>query len=631
MVGFEDRIADDLIRPYAERYEDIDERNLVSYFDGYDPIFAGHNLKFDLHYMRKYLPQFYDYMIQQPLWDTSIAEYIITGHTSKFASLADLAAKYCPDLGAKGDVIMKIIRDGGDTKDMKYDAELREYLRQDCKLTRAVAAQQMCIARELGCLRLIMVQCAALKAIAEMEFNGIEFDLKRCSKAQKEVDEAIGLIQDDIAMMIHGAYSVLLKDIDAWINSPAFWSRYFFGGTYTFKYKVPVGTWKSGKKKGAVRYKTEEEVIEFPRQADPVAVGSARGANGNFSVDESVINKLSLTFTTAKLLREMRKLSKLSNTYLKALPTKMFGKYIHTNLHQVSTDTGRLSSSNPNLQNIESGESSLVKTLFIPGDGAWFIEADYKQLEVVALAYDTQDPQLIDDIKQGIDIHDVISKMVYGPVFSKDERRVVKTVNFGTIYGGGVQTIAKQSNLDEKMVWEIRNHFFTRYPHVKEMRKHTMNMLSKATKFTVDAKIYGHLTSVTGRRYTIPMDKRYVGSGIEYQPHYTKVCNYPIQGLATGDIVPMMLAHMWRWINERRDILNGKLLMRNTVHDSILFSWDGDHVKVIAENIKRELESAPEIFNRIFKPTKPFDLPLNVDVQYTKVSWGEDWFPVDPF
>lgn len=196
----------------------------------------------------------------------------------------------------------------------------------------------------------------------------------------------------------------------------------------------------------------------------------------------------------------------------------------------------------------------------------------------------------------------------------------MKGVNFGTIYGGGSETIARQSGLDQKVVWEIQRAFFGTYTTVKHTRKDNISKLSKVlrTKHTLE---YAIMDSPTGREYAIPLDRKVVGAGVEYVPHYTKMCNYPIQGLATGDIVPMMLAYVEKWIRDNN--LTDDIRMLNTIHDSILFEVKEDKVVEYAYMIKENLEKAPEVFESVFK--KEFDLPLKVDVQYSTKTWNGPW------
>jgi DNA polymerase-1 len=257
--------------------------------------------------------------------------------------------------------------------------------------------------------------------------------------------------------------------------------------------------------------------------------------------------------------------------------------------------------------------------LFKPRDGYDFVEADYSQLEVVTFAFICGDAQLIDDIMEGVDIHDKLGHTVYGGAFAPPLRRIIKGVVFGTIYGGGVETIAKQSGINEKIVWEVQQAFYTRYPGIKIYRRHMQKYLSgQAAKARTT---YVPIDSVTGRVYNIPFMSKPSRYGMTYEPHFTKMCNYPVQGLATGDIVPMMLAHIEKWIRTSEDADVRTIRLINTVHDSILFEVPTGVAPILARKIKEQLESAASVFERVFRVR--FPLPLTVNVKYGSKSWAE--------
>lgn len=593
-----------------------------------DVILVGHNIKFDLHYIANDYTDtrfFMEDWFSTPIWDTSIAHYILTGQTSHFPSLDETAKHWLVEDGEeKSDFLKELIASGKTTEDCPIE-DLVEYMKQDCLVTYYIALAQMKYAREINMMAVVYTQCAALKAVWQMEHYGIYFDLLRSHSVQESIEEEQSHTLSEISYLLTPLFGDVGEHIENLITSNNFWSCVFFGGDYTLKTKEENGVWKSGARKGTPKYKTVETELRFPRHIIPTEVGSTSGSSGVFSVDAKVLTSIqakglgSPSLTTlgqvAKYLLQYRELEKILTTYVRSLPKKVWGTTIHPNINQTVTNTGRYSQSNPNLQN-QSGDAR-VKELFAPRSGYAFVEADYKQLEVIAFAYVYRDAVLLQHLKEGVDIHERICLNLYGPSYTKEQRRTVKGVNFGTIYGGGSETIARQSGLDQSVVWEIQRAFFKTYTSIKPTRNLTMKSLTHSS----NTSGFVTMVSSTGRTYSIPVDRKIIPSGVEYVPHYTKMCNYPIQGLATGDIVPMMLAYVEKWIRDKD--LTGKIRMLNTIHDSILFEVDKDKVEEYSKLIKEKLEEAPQVFEDVFK--KEFDLPLKVDVQYSTETWNGPW------
>lgn len=594
----------------------------IDFFNGLrektDVILAGHNIKFDLHYIAKDYTKpryFMEDWLSVPIWDTSIAHYILTAQLEHFPTLKQVAKHWIGE-DLKSDFLSELISSGKTTEDCSIE-DLAAYMKSDCVLTHLIAVAQMRFASEKGMMAAVYTQCAAMKAVWQMENYGIKFDLIESARACKEIEIDIDTLE--LSILSDVPEELRTREV---ITSNKFWSCYFFGGTYTSKKKEENGVWKSGAKKGQPRYKTVDVDLTFTSKVNPSVVHSTKGKSGQFAVDSSVLRNLSVLPGVARVagnLLQHRELNKILTTYIKNLPTKVWGESIHPNINQTSTNTGRYSQNNPNLQN-QSGDER-VKRLFVPRTGFAFVEADYKQLEVIAFAYVYRDDLLLTHLKEGVDIHERICLNLYGPSYTKEQRRIVKGVNFGTIYGGGSETIAKQTGLDQNVVWEIQRAFFKTYTSIKPTRNSMMKRL------TSNANVTGFvdMDSSTGRKYGIPVDRRIVPTGVDYVPQYTKMCNYPIQGLATGDIVPMMLAYVEKWIREN-DLVED-IRMLNTIHDSILFEVDNSNLDMYTRLIKEKLEEAPEVFEDVFK--KEFDLPLKVDVQYSTETWNGPWHKLD--
>lgn len=264
------------------------------------------------------------------------------------------------------------------------------------------------------------------------------------------------------------------------------------------------------------------------------------------------------------------------------------------------------------------------------------MEADYSQLEVIALAFLSSDWQLQQDILDGIDLHCMSAQFLTGvpykdikaqvdagdPVWIKT-RKEAKGPSFQLQYGAGYKSIAEQCGLSHEKAKEFIKAYYDRYSGVKAWQDSVREEVQKSREST-DRKTRagfpcgkGTYVSVTGRRYTFY--EYDAPEWTEFRTSFspTEIKNYPVQGFATGDIVPMMLGHLLEVLDYRED-----LLLINTVHDSILFDCMYPHNSEEAYNlalmIKGEMQRAPEILKQTFGIN--FNLPLNAEVQ-----WGPTW------
>ena len=279
----------------------------------------------------------------------------------------------------------------------------------------------------------------ALHATTEMQFNGLHIDKEALDKYTIEVvNEYVDckLTLEDLAK----------EHVDD-INSPKQWSQFFFGGKKKIKVKEEVGLYKNGKVKTKL---VEKEVVIAPYVMYTPDPDKVSAKTGQVSVDDSVLNDMMnhVTSSSAKeiiqALLKYRELSKQLSTYVQGLSKHIIGEYIHGKLNHTATVTGRLSSTNPNLQNISNNP---IKQIFTSrfGDEGVIVEMDFNQLEVVALAHVTGDLQLIHDISSGADIHSELYKGLFGRYPTKEERKPFKARTFQLIYGAGAKAISKQA------------------------------------------------------------------------------------------------------------------------------------------------------------------------------------------
>jgi len=273
-------------------------------------------------------------------------------------------------------------------------------------------------------------------------------------------------------------------------------------------------------------------------------------------------------------------------------------------------------------------------------DGGVIMEADYSQLEVIVLAFLSQDRQLMADIKTGIDLHcmsaadlfsipykDLLAGYQEGnEVFTK-YRKIAKGFSFQLQYGSGATAMAEKLELPVEMAKKFIKNYYARYPGVKRFQEKVSSEVQasrKPSKYRTEKGLpagIGHYTSITGRRYVFQeydslefMVKR--GQPVSFSP--TQMKNYPVQGFATGDIVPLMMGVLYEEL-KKDPFLITKALLVNTVHDSIMLDVHGAVVDKVARLVKRVLEDAPKYILDTWGIV--FDLPLKIDVT-TGRSWA---------
>ena len=277
------------------------------------------------------------------------------------------------------------------------------------------------------------------------------------------------------------------------------------------------------------------------------------------------------------------------------------------------------------------------------GDEGYIMEADYSQLEVIALAFLTQDEQLIEDVLHR-DMHCVSATFLTGESYDfiknkVDEgdahwikqRKKAKVPSFQLQYGSGAANMSKTTGIPQSVCEEFIRNYYLRYPGVKQWQDDNIAAVAKSREPSSKRSSkgipcgVGHLKSITGREYQFteydtPEFLFSKGKEVGFSP--TQIKNYPVQGLATGDIVPMMLGKVFRALMPRRDVVR----LISTVHDSILLDVKATHIVSIAILVRDILQEAPTYFEYHFG-TK-FNLPLKVGISYGR-SWGEqkEWTP----
>lgn len=587
----------------------------LAIFDPYEvTLIAGHNLKFDLGWMRRFGKSVVSKngrFGQLQIWDTQIADYILSGQRNKFVSLDDLCHRY--GLPTKAADTVAAMERGA--PEALAPGTLLNRCATDALHAKLIGEQQITIAAERGMLPLCLNMMGAVLAVMECEYNGMYVDLAHFGELQDNIEPAIMNLEQEFYHMARAAH-VIPDNVSININSTKDIRAILFGGDLTQTVEIEK-VYKNGKYKTVLK----NTPFHLTRLYKPVGVT----ASGMESTDDATLEVLGRTSALPKVLSDYRKLEKLHGTYITTLPTFVdSGSVIHHTLHQCATDTGRLSSARPNLQNVPMDGTWNIKGGFCSRfkDGK-IVEFDYKQIEIIGLAYKTGDPQLIDDILHGRDIHYETGRAVFGTAMTKEQRRIVKTINFGIIYGGGVATLSKQSGQPETLCRKIKAALFQRYPtfkeHVRNFQEELKTKLKSSTDFidpeTSNAK-WVQWQSPTGRVYSFKES--------DFKPgnvSYTQACNYPIQGFATGDLVPSILGRVYRHL-KKEDRFRDTALLISTVHDSIIFDVQSEVVDDFIRWMVPILESAGSYLNKTLGLEPPIELPFKVEVSCGP-SWGE--------
>jgi DNA polymerase I len=313
------------------------------------------------------------------------------------------------------------------------------------------------------------------------------------------------------------------------------------------------------------------------------------------STDEEVLKQLASQHALPALLLEYRQLTKLKNTYIDALPKLVdpADERVHTSFNQTGTETGRLSSSNPNLQNIpiktEIG-SKIRQAVIASGSKNCLLSADYSQIELRVLAHLSGDHTLVEAFKHGQDIHRLTASLIYDLAESKVKeamREVAKRVNFGIIYGQGAFSLSKDLGIPVKQAQDFIDAYFLRYPKVRE---YIDTQIKKAQS-------QGFVTTLLERRRYIP-EINNKNMGIR-QFAQRQAVNTPIQGTAS-DLIKLAMIKIDAQIKAKG--LKAKMILQ--IHDELVFELPNTELNILKGIVKNEMENVMKL-----------DVPIKVDLK----------------
>lgn len=320
---------------------------------------------------------------------------------------------------------------------------------------------------------------------------------------------------------------------------------------------------------------------------------------GQYVTSEEVLESLKGKHEIVGKILEHRGLKKLLGTYIDALPQLINPQtgHIHTSFNQTVTATGRLSSSNPNLQNIpvRNEDGKEIRKAFIPDEGCEFFSADYSQIELRIMAHLSQDPHMIEAFRENQDIHAATAAKIYKEKLedvTREQRSKAKTANFGIIYGISVFGLAERLNIDRKEAKELIDGYFENYPHVKEYMD----------KSILEAREKGYIETIFRRRRYLPdiNSRNAVVRGYAER----NAINAPIQGSA-ADIIKVAMVRIY--LRFREEGIRSKMILQ--VHDELNFSVLPEEKEKVQQIVISEMESAYKM-----------KVPLQADC-----GWGKNW------
>ncbi|MCB0350227.1 MAG: DNA polymerase I [Bdellovibrionales bacterium] len=338
--------------------------------------------------------------------------------------------------------------------------------------------------------------------------------------------------------------------------------------------------------------------ISSPKQLgailfEKLKIPTIKKTKTGYSTDSDVLSKLSPQYPICGLVSSYRELTKLKSTYVDALPA-LVGEdgRLHTRFQQALTQTGRLSSINPNLQNIpiRTDRGRAIRQAFVAKEGHYLLSIDYSQIELRVLAEITKDPGLNEAFNKNYDIHAATAAEVFNIKIDEvtpEQRRMAKAVNFGIAYGQGVYGLAETLEISRDEAKTIIENYFNKFSKVKDYMLETVNV----------AKEQGYVENIFGRRRY--MDEFNSSSGMVRKFGERAAINAPIQG-AASDLMKLAMIKVYEECS---------ISMLLQVHDELVFECPKDQVEEQALNIKKIMESVVN-----------FKVPLKVNV-----AWGVNW------
>jgi DNA polymerase-1 len=508
----------------------------------------GHNLKYDLKVLSNY-----HLKVAGPLYDTLIAHYLINpDRRHSMDILASTYLQYEPQ--PITDLIGKKGKNQGSMRDVALEKQT-EYAVEDADITLQLKQffDQELIAAENGKL-FQEVELPLVEVLTSMEQEGINLNTSFLKEFETELDSDIARLEKSIFEQAGEEFNLA-----------------------------------SPKQLGPILFE-KLKLVDKPKKTK----------TGQYSTAEDVLSFLAKDHPIVADILEWRSVNKLQSTYVKALPEEInpnTGR-VHTVYNQAVAATGRLSSNQPNLQNIpirtERGQQ--VRKAFIPRDkNHVLLAADYSQIELRIIAALSKDPAMLEAFQKGEDIHATTAAKVFGVPLeevSREQRSNAKTVNFGIVYGVSAFGLSQQTNLNRTEAKELIEAYYATYPQLKSYMNEQVDF----------ARENGYVTTVLGRRrYLKDINSQ---NAVVRGAAERNAVNAPIQGSA-ADIIKIAMIN----IHRRMEKENWQSKMLLQVHDELVFDVPKTEIETLSVMVKEEMENAFSL-----------EVPLLVEV-----GMGENW------
>ncbi len=523
---------------------------LRPFFESTEIIKVGHNIKFDIQVLHKY-----NIKVSSPIYDTMVAHYLINPDMRhNLDTLSESYLNYSPIsieslIGKKGKNQISM-------RDVSID-KITNYASEDADITlqlKGIFDKEI----EVNNLNKIFydIEIPMISVLSEMETEGIKIDTSYLEKLDKEFEEDLGKLKKEIFKKSGEEFN---------LNSP--------------------------KQLGEILF-DKLKLVSKPKKTK----------TGQYSTSEEVLSSLANDHKIIEDILEWRSLDKLQNTYVKSLPNEVSSltNRVHSSFNQTVTTTGRLSSNNPNLQNIpiRTANGQKIRRAFIPRNRDYtLMAADYSQIELRVIASMSNEENMIDAFVNNQDIHTMTASKIYNvnpENVTREQRGNAKTVNFGIIYGVSAFGLSQQTDLNRSESKVMIDNYFLNYPGLKKYMSDQIDF----------ARNNGYVETIMGRRrylQNINSQNNMLRSGAE-----RNAINAPIQGSA-ADIIKIAMININSEL--KKQSLKSKMLLQ--VHDELVFDVHKSEKDQIKDIVKTTMESAVKL-----------KVPLKIDLEFGK-NWLE--------
>ena len=523
---------------------------LKPFFESTEIIKVGHNIKFDIQVLHKY-----NVKVSSPIYDTMVAHYLINPDMRhNLDTLSESYLNYSPIsieslIGKKGKNQISM-------RDVTID-KITDYASEDADITlqlKSVFDKEI----EVNNLGKIFydIEIPMINVLSEMETEGIKIDTSYLEKLDKEFEEDLEKLKKEIFKKSGEEFN---------LNSP--------------------------KQLGEILF-DKLKLVSKPKKTK----------TGQYSTSEEVLSSLANDHKIIEDILEWRSLDKLQNTYVKSLPNEVSSltNRVHSSFNQTVTTTGRLSSNNPNLQNIpiRTANGQKIRRAFIPrGSDYILMAADYSQIELRVIASMSNEKNMIDAFVNNQDIHTMTASKIYNvdpENVTREQRGNAKTVNFGIIYGVSAFGLSQQTDLNRSESKVMIDNYFLNYPGLKKYMSDQIDF----------ARNNGYVETIMGRRrylQNINSQNNMLRSSSE-----RNAINAPIQGSA-ADIIKIAMININSEL--KKQSLKSKMLLQ--VHDELVFDVHKSEKDQIKDIVKTTMESAVKL-----------KVPLKIDLEFGK-NWLE--------